>query len=734
MPARHTPAVWFAIALGSGAVLAQAVEERLPIVQPRSYHAMVGDVGRVFLIGGVGNPNLTQFEGECHSLQGAQWTRVGEVFPSYGSSARVANAAFDPTRRTILVGVDFSSFRLYEWDGAATQAVTGPLSVFPYWTAGPVHVPARQACVLYGATNLPALNYLYEYSGNGWQQIWSGVGPQIWGDLLPQPGGDLLLVGSQGGASPLEVWRWSSGVWSALPVPPVQTTTPTGLALHTWCATHDPVSGTAIVGGYPTGSTAMQVYAFNGTNWNLIAAGGPDFGSGWQMAHDGSRLVFFGGRLLTPPSSDCLGETWTLTQGVFSRLLEAAPPFMNPVNACLDTQRQRTVLVGMGQGSAYGQQQTWEFDGKWFQHKATELVSTECALAFDRGRGVVVQYRPNGQTLEWDGAHWTTTVPAGGPFRTNAALAYDGTRLLRVGGMVGGVWRDETWAYLGSGWSQLSPTNTPGALRRPQLVEDRRRNVVVLVSDLSTTIHEWNGSTWTAVATAPWTTQSQYLLTAFHPARGSVVFGGGSTLNPPALRGDMWEWDGATFRALPPVWGRLYGQAVGMPDGDLLITGGLTGGSGSGWNWTHSALRSLHPAVVEHLGSGCAGSVGSSRLLVEPWQRPWLGDMFTVTCAPLAASTAAVLWVLGSSSQADPYGPLPRDLSPFGAPGCTQYASVDMFWAGTAVNAVATTSIDIPAVSVLLGWSSHLQAIVPDATNAAGFVVSDALTATLGQR
>jgi lectin-like protein len=86
------------------------------------------------------------------------------------------------------------------------------------------------------------------------------------------------------------------------------------------------------------------------------------------------------------------------------------------------------------------------------------------------------------------------------------------------------------------------------------------------------------------------------------------------------------------------------------------------------------------------------------------------------------------------SNTVSSFGALPLDLTPFGMPGCQGRVSTDVtvFVAGN--TSTATFQFAIPNNQALLGFRFHHQALVLDALagNAAGAVMSDAATATIG--
>ena len=129
------------------------------------------------------------------------------------------------------------------------------------------------------------------------------------------------------------------------------------------------------------------------------------------------------------------------------------------------------------------------------------------------------------------------------------------------------------------------------------------------------------------------------------------------------------------------------------------------------------------------LGAGCPGTLPRSS--IDATSQPIIGQTMTVTVDQLPQNLAVL--VLGTSSTTSPFGPLPLDLAPIGAPGCFARVSPDVLPTLTGTNNVATFSLPIANSPVFAGFVFHMQALVFDPpANAFGLVVSDAVTAVVG--
>lgn len=705
---------------------AQVVYRVLPKVDARIRHQMVSDGQGVLMTGGTQTTGLGG-QPEMWAFANGAWSQIGAL----AHPNPLTDSAYDRARSRFVGIVDEGGFgmTMVEWDGATTSYVsTVPNSLYFCQQQQITFDAGRSACVVRGYEPTTATNELWQYDGVTWSQLSVASGP-AWGAyrLLTGGGGDLLLVGQPWGGSGIETWRWNAGSWSLQPSPT--------LAAFRYDATNDPAVGTAMLAGYGSGAVQMSVYAWNGTGWNLVGTGGPDLGSEFRVAHDGTRLIAFGGIHYGSPNV-LHGETWGFAAGQFTLLGGQQPQPLEDVTGCVDAAAGHTLLCGR-RGTQF---ETWTFDGGQFALRAVEPGASAGLVAYDGARGVVVRHGIDGATREWNGTSWVTVVaPGAGPIRYGSALGFDGQRVLLFGGSQAGPYTNETWAYDGSGWTQLAPPQSPPVgLYQPRLVHDPRRHVTVLLASLHPLLYEWNGTTWIQTGVVPWTDQRSEQFVAYHPARGRLMVGGGQRTSyfpyyATSNVRDVWESDGAAFYPLANLADdHLRAGAVALPDGDLTVAGGWDGSYHLRGDFV--AVRSVHPATVTPIGSGCPGSVGVAQLTVEPWQRAWLGDTAVLQAEPLPAAVPVVVWVLGARSDADAFGVLPRDLTAIGAPGCQQRVSLDVAWLGDGAGGVASTQVYVPPTPWLVGAPAFFQVLVPDAVNPAGFVVSDALALTVGAR
>lgn len=170
---------------------------------------------------------------------------------------------------------------------------------------------------------------------------------------------------------------------------------------------------------------------------------------------------------------------------------------------------------------------------------------------------------------------------------------------------------------------------------------------------------------------------------------------------------------------------------------DLMVQ---TGGSGSlpgtatnnrVWNGNlrYTTSSTNRDPGFSFFGPGCAGPLGIPGLTSVTL--PKFGLAASVIIDHLPLSSAFVL--MGFNNQSSTLGPLPLDLSPFQAPGCSVRVANDaaLFLLGSG-NQV-TWNLTIPPQIGLLGLRYYLQALAPSpTTNGLGGVTSDATVSIVG--
>lgn len=130
-------------------------------------------------------------------------------------------------------------------------------------------------------------------------------------------------------------------------------------------------------------------------------------------------------------------------------------------------------------------------------------------------------------------------------------------------------------------------------------------------------------------------------------------------------------------------------------------------------------------------GPGCSGTLGVPGNVAGTW--PNLGQTLTAHITNLP--TDAAFFLFGWSNTVSGFGPLPLDLTGFGAPGCFGRVSADsvVLILGAPNSHLATFSLPIPNNVVYLGTTFYTQGLsLNAAANALGLVPSDAARVVVG--
>ncbi len=130
-----------------------------------------------------------------------------------------------------------------------------------------------------------------------------------------------------------------------------------------------------------------------------------------------------------------------------------------------------------------------------------------------------------------------------------------------------------------------------------------------------------------------------------------------------------------------------------------------------------------------YLGNGCPGSLGVSSL--TPTGAPTLGGTLSIDVNNLPLNVAVMC--LGLSNTSSVFGPLPVDLTAFGAAGCFGLVSPDSNTVLIGAAGSATYILNVPNIPSLICTQIFNQAFVIDpGVNALGGVMSDAGAGILG--
>jgi len=190
---------------------------------------------------------------------------------------------------------------------------------------------------------------------------------------------------------------------------------------------------------------------------------------------------------------------------------------------------------------------------------------------------------------------WKQASPGNSPpVLAWAAAAYDpvNDRVVMFGGaptINGGGTTNETWAWDGTTWTELSPKSSPGARWTHGMAYDESRQRIVLFGGLSgdaasTALNdtwEWDGTDWSQVTTANAPApRGIHGSIAYDSAHQKIVIRGGGTLPGQTLYGDTWTYDGNDWTEVAVGTGPSARVAPAIAfdeaNGELVLFGGGT--------------------------------------------------------------------------------------------------------------------------------------------------------------
>lgn len=328
----------------------------------------------------------------------------------------------------------------------------------------------------------------------------------------------IALAGSAAQAQCPAVWTLSS------PGQPTNVNDP-GIRQNHAAAFDSARNLVMIFGGYLGGVGFYgDTWGWSGEGWTQLSTTGPTARGNMGMAFDTARgkLVLFGG---AGAGGATFGDTWEWDGSTWTQLNPTASP-PGRFNHAMAYDSARGVMVVTGGFATSRFSDTWEFDGTtWTQRSGTTYgARSSHGMAFDASRNKMVIYGGfNGtrlnDTREYDSAtgNWSQS-PATGPTtpgtgRQYLGMDYDSDQQLVV--LFGGQFNtgsgdrlNDTWAFNGTAWTQLSagtpppdpvPSGQPNRRDQHTITYDRTNHRMVLFGG-------YQGATFGGVAGDTWTT------------------------------------------------------------------------------------------------------------------------------------------------------------------------------------------------------------------------------------
>jgi hypothetical protein len=399
--------------------------------------------------------------------------------------------------------------------------------------------------------------------------------------------GCVVLFGGVGYAGGLaDTWEWDGTDWSLrspATTPPAQRYT----------MSYDPARARAVLFG------GSQTWEWDGIDWHLQApAAAPPGRDAQAMTYDPARArtVVFGG--IDVSSGHVTADVWDW-DGVHWRPappVTASPPARVASAMAYDAARGAAVMFGGAPSpanAAAGLGDTWIWDGaRWREQTPTASPPgrLDHAMAFDAERQRIVLFggtdgsgHPLSDTWEWDGTTWLDRAPAKAPgAHRGQALVYDAARKMTL--LLGGT-SARQWTWDGTRWIDLELDLAPDPRIHLGATYDAARARVVVFGGASDSYcclgdtWEWDGKRWSyfpAMRTSP-APRAGHTLVYDTTRKRSVLFGGRDSRG--VVLGDVWEWDGATWRQLDAASGpsarTSHVMACDPVHAELVMFGGV---------------------------------------------------------------------------------------------------------------------------------------------------------------
>lgn len=563
--------------------------QQFPVNRPpaRSDHAMVYDSNRdrVILFGGRKEGTVVRQRygvlGDTWAWQNGEWQ---DLAPGGAPSARAfPGLAYDRDRDRVLLfgGVNYAE------DGKTLQTLTDT----------------------------------WEYDGDQWAQVDDG-GPEVTKPLLVFDAArhETLMLGTGTDDKPA-MYRWNSetAAWVSITpalLPPCVNEAQFVYQVH---------NARPLVAGGLCAGLLDETYEWDGATWVKIATTPVARPVNSAMGYDTAtqRVVRYGGYptfQATPESVTSVYKT-----GVWRDIFSTSNPRARSMPLFRrDPVRDVIWMLGGLSEYSYGSRidylnEFWRYrDGTWSLVTA-ESTPNSCVTptgAFDTDRGVLVVLCEGSTVVEWDGLAWKTFSnlnPTPPPRRFGGAV-YDQTlkKLVTFGGYDAvGNYRQDTWTWNGSAWTEVKPDKKPPHRAQPVMWYDPLAKKTIMYSgagrksieDHATRYSDmwaFDGTNWTELTKTAAPGIRFAPLTAVDPNSGKVIVFGGlrATIDDndrvtQFYDNDMWIWDGSSNS-----WTELQPENAPAPrqngaleydsaSGKFVLFGGFAGNFyfSDRWHW-----------------------------------------------------------------------------------------------------------------------------------------------------
>jgi hypothetical protein len=625
---------------------------------PRTLGRLVYDsTNRVaVLFGGRGRfdpgTGLTHDSNETWLWTGATWV---QRFPETTPPGRNSHSmTYDPNHGRVLVFggrqerkvvngpetllADLWAWEDNNWNQLASSNSGGPS---PRLFSGMAYDPERDVIVVFGGHEAQPLKPrqknpdiapvydTWEYAG-----FWTkktGEAPKVakplmvWDPIAKQ----VVMVGVDGTNATPVMYRYVAGVWQKETPAKMPTCVNEGYLM----AKSD--GRLLFLGGVcPSGTPTPpeeELFEYAGGTWTEITIGGAFRGVGQAVTYDPfrDRAIVYGGTAIL--GGDPFSATGILTENRVWRGPEITPtPFPRSWMVFESDPLARGIVLYGGLNERGGSYRTdaWQFgNGKWDGSTVTTLpldcVNPLSTLDTDRNHLVVLC---SGTTVwEFDGTTWKDfgSLEPEPDERRFGALAYDARlkKTVLFGGFLNSNYRNDTWTWDGTKWTELDIDNDDRPPHRSNHVMwyDAAQQKTILYAGVGRPninrkvtrfddMWSFDGSRWTkmTVTATPGRRFSPQI--AVNPTNGKVLLFGGlvvENVDEDSIRqfygNDTWEWDGAASTwtqfnsAHRPPPRQNGGMAWDPIAGEMILFGGWANGFAHSdvWAWNGADWRPI---------------------------------------------------------------------------------------------------------------------------------------------
>jgi len=557
------------------------------------------------LFGGLtGNDAATKLAyelGDTWDFNGVRWT---ELYPAHSPSARAAHGmVYDPVRsRIVLFGGrtnhsqldlnDTWSFNGFDWQQINTVNAPSPRSY-----SALAYDAVRNRIVLYGGAHLESdgktittYHDTWEFDGTDWTKVGDNgpdlQKPKIAYDVATS---QMVMLGADSSFNAhMYLYDPAATTWNEQK--------PTNMPPCVSGASLVYVPDAKIVittGGICSSPPATEdVYGWDGTNWNTVAATNtPGRLFDAAATYDTSRSTFmvFGGvsAFSIVTSVVPIADLNSLVGGLWFPIVDGATPVRRSLPAFVSDPDHNNIWVfsGVNEAAVLSDFRSLQYN----KSTAEDVVGSPSTCspngAYDTDRHKLVIVCSDSSTFEWDGSLWMQATPKDlPPARRFSSMIYDQNihKTVLLGGYDGTNYLNETWLWDGTNWVRQS-NNPPTYRSLAQMWFDPKMNRTVIYGGIgrqTTTdrvtrfddMWTFDGNGWTQIKAPPsdgsptvGTPGMRYgAEIAVDPrTKTALLFGGIRTDNvnvpPPAnpngtpiatqvqvYANDWWEWDGAT--------------------------------------------------------------------------------------------------------------------------------------------------------------------------------------------